>query len=353
MGRRTAAAFVAALPAWLAFGPHASPQGTADQQLLVSAERIWDRAAHSAFTDLIEFQGSLFCTFREGSGHIPGFNGTIRILRSDDRVHWRSVALLDEPHVDLRDPKLSVAPDGRLMLSTGASYYQGGRRVGIESRTAFSDPTGENFSPPRKVALPDRVRTGFDWLWRVVWRDGVAWGCVQQAPDDGPRRLWLVRSGDGVRFDPVAELDVGVPPTETTLRFLPDGTMLAMIRSVERTEPGRIGRAPPPYTDWKFQKSNQAFGGPNFVQLPGGDWLAGGRDQNAAPHRTRLWSLDLDRAILRPRITLPSDGDNSYPGFVVDEDRRRIYVSYYSSHEGKAAVYLATLRLDAWLAYEG
>lgn len=46
-------------------------------------------------------------------------------------------------------------------------------------------------------------------------------------------------------------------------------------------------------------------------------------------------------------LTLPSDGDNSYPGFVIDEQAKRVYVSYYSSHEGKAAIYLATLRLDA------
>ncbi len=46
-------------------------------------------------------------------------------------------------------------------------------------------------------------------------------------------------------------------------------------------------------------------------------------------------------------MTLPSGGDNSYPGFVVDAGKRTAYVSYYSSHEGKAAIYLATLRLDA------
>jgi hypothetical protein len=46
-------------------------------------------------------------------------------------------------------------------------------------------------------------------------------------------------------------------------------------------------------------------------------------------------------------VTFPSGGDNSYPGFVVDQEKGRLHVSYYSSHEGKAAIYLATLRLDA------
>src|SRR5690606_21409945 len=168
------------------------------------------------------------CTFREGTGHIPGLNGTIRVIRSRDGMNWESVALLDEPHVDLRDPKLSVTPDGRLMLSTGASYYHGTKRLRIESRVAFSDSAGERFGPPQKVVLPESIVTGFDWLWRVTWHEGWAWGCVAQLPSEG-RMLQLVRSRDGVTYEHVAKLDVD-RPSETTLRFAPDGTMVAMIR---------------------------------------------------------------------------------------------------------------------------
>ena len=34
---------------------------------LISVKRIWEHAAHNAFTDLITFQGALFCVFREGT----------------------------------------------------------------------------------------------------------------------------------------------------------------------------------------------------------------------------------------------------------------------------------------------
>ena len=67
---------------------------TVQQRLVISVERIWDRAAHSAFTDLIRFQDHLYCTFREGTGHIPGQNGVIRVIRSADGMNWDSVALL-------------------------------------------------------------------------------------------------------------------------------------------------------------------------------------------------------------------------------------------------------------------
>ena len=40
---------------------------------------------------------------------------------------------------------------------------------------------------------------------------------------------------------------------------------------------------------------------------------------------------------------MPSAGDNSYPGLVLHEDV--LWVSYYSSHDGKTSIYLAKLKL--------
>lgn len=143
----------------IAFGSPARGEETAFQKHVVSVERIWGRAGHSAFTDLVRFRGDLYCAFREGSGHIPGRNGVIRVIRSEDGMNWESVALLQERHVDLRDPKLSVTPDGRLMLNTGASYYHGSQRRRIESRVAFYDPEQSRFGPPQQVVLPESIVT--------------------------------------------------------------------------------------------------------------------------------------------------------------------------------------------------
>jgi hypothetical protein len=44
-----------------------------------------------------------------------------------------------------------------------------------------------------------------------------------------------------------------------------------------------------------------------------------------------------------PVLTLPSGGDTSYPGLVFHDGL--LWMSYYSSHEGKAGVYLAKIRL--------
>jgi hypothetical protein len=319
---------------------------TPDQKLVVSIERIWDRAGHSAFTDLLAHDGYLYCTFREGSGHIPGLNGVIRVVRSRDRSQWESVAVLDEARFDLRDPKLSLSPDGRLVVNMGASIYHGSKRLGIESRVAFGGGD-RTFSPPQPAIFPDAMKTSADWLWRLTWHKGEAWGCVQQLDGGGGQRgLRLVKSRDAIRYELVHTFNVA-DPSETTLRFAADETLVAMIRRAGPQPNGMFGFARPPYTEWTFVACDRPFGGPNLVQLPGGAWLAGSRDAQAKPNRTQLWLCDPQRGKFTDLLTLPSSGDNSYPGFVVDQQAGRLYVSYYSSHEGKAAIYLATLRLDA------
>src|SRR3954468_10177861 len=87
---------------------------------LVSVEKIWDRGAHNAFTDLIRWRDRWYCTFREADAHVGG-DGKVRVLESADGKAWGPVALIAEEGIDLRDPKLSITPDGRLMIVAGGS----------------------------------------------------------------------------------------------------------------------------------------------------------------------------------------------------------------------------------------
>src|SRR4051794_27321227 len=85
---------------------------------------IWNHAKHNAFTSLARFQNRWYCAFREGEGHVS-LDGKIRVLASADGESWSSASLLENPgkqFPDLRDPKLTITPDGRLMLTAGASF---------------------------------------------------------------------------------------------------------------------------------------------------------------------------------------------------------------------------------------
>jgi len=44
-------------------------------------------------------------------------------------------------------------------------------------------------------------------------------------------------------------------------------------------------------------------------------------------------------------LKLPSGGDTSYPGLVWHNNL--LYMSYYSTHEGKTSIYLAKIRITA------
>jgi hypothetical protein len=59
--------------------------------------------------------------------------------------------------------------------------------------------------------------------------------------------------------------------------------------------------------------------------------------------RTIVGRLDRD-GLITAAVTLPSGGDCSYAGLVWHEGQ--LWVSYYSSHEGKTAIYLARLKVD-------
>ena len=131
---------------------------------IVSVTRIWDGGAHNAFTDLIRWRDRWYCTFREGDAHVGG-DGRIRVLVSTDGEQWTSAVLVGEAGIDLRDPKLSITPDDRLMIVAGGSVYEGKRSLGRQPRVMFSRD-GTTWSDPQRV-----LEEG-DWLWRVTWHDG-------------------------------------------------------------------------------------------------------------------------------------------------------------------------------------
>jgi hypothetical protein len=318
---------------------------------LVEARKIWDAGQHNAFTDLVRFRGQWWCTFREAEDHVGG-DGRLRVLVSADGERWESAALLAESGIDLRDPKFSIPPDNRLMIVAGGSVYEGTKTIkGRQPRVAFSND-GRQWTPTQRVLAEG------DWLWRVTWHKGRAYGVSYDsspAPGvgkDGQGRgvewqLKLAVSDDGSKWRVIARLEVPGRPNETTLRFLDDDTCLALVRREGTKEhPDKhawIGTSRPPYTQWSWKSAGHQIGGPDFIVLPGGAMIAGGRQYNPAPTGAKTVIGRLDRDAFTPLVTFPSRGDNSYPGLVWHAGL--LWVSYYSTHEGKTSIYLAKVRL--------
>jgi len=319
-------------------------QNLQEQKTIISVERIWDRAGHNAFTSLIRFNGRFYCAFRESSGHVPGLNGSIRVIASEDGQNWTSVAHVYKKGVDLRDPMLSVTPDQRIMLSMGGSIYEQGKLLGLEPCVSFSDREGKNFSSPQNLVIDQKVKTGRDWLWRVTWHNGTAYGVVYQA-GKAKDRLHLLKTKDGVHYDFVTTLDVPGNTSETTLRFTTDDQMIALVRrDGGNSRNAYIGVSSPPYIKWTWHELNARLGGPDFLILPQSGLLCGTRlYQLNYTDQMALAKVTTDGKFIK-LVTLPSGGDCSYPGLVVHDGV--LYVSYYSSHEEKTSIYFARLWLD-------
>jgi hypothetical protein len=306
---------------------------------LVSVGRIWDRGQHNAFTDLIRFRGEWFCVFREADDHVGG-DGKLRVLKSKDGDRWESAALIEEEGIDLRDPKLSVTPGGRLMIVAGGSVYQGTKVLkGRQPRVSFSGD-GLQWTPVR------RILTEGDWLWRVTWHKGKAYGVSYtlnsagaSAGEDWNTKLY--ESPDGLKWTLVTTLQVPERPNETTLRFLGNDDCVALVRREAGDKQAWIGVSKPPYKEWRWTPSGSQVGGPNFIVLEGDSMIAGGRLYGpGSNHKTAIGRMTLDG--YKPELMLPSSGDNSYPGLVWENGT--LWVSYYSTHEGKTSIYLARVR---------
>jgi len=316
------------------------------ERALASLERLWDRAEHQAFTDICRFRGRLYVVFREGESHVHGRDGVTRILSSDDGIDWRATWLIEEEGVDLRDPKLSVTPDGRLMVLMGGSVYADRTLTGRRPKVAFSDPEGLTFTASMDVRVDPAIAGPNDWLWRVTWRAELGYGVIYQVRDD-EWHVHLVVTRDGRFYRHVATFDLDGHPNETSLRFREDGTMIALVRREAGDRLAVIGKAAAPYTDWSWSRLPVPLGGPNFVVLSGGVLLAAGREYAPDRAHTLIARMDPSGGWV-PLLRLPSNGDTSYPGMLVEGDR--LWLSYYSGHEGKTAIYLARLRLPNLLA---
>ena len=297
----------------------------------LECRKIWSRAPHNAFTDLIRFRDRWFCVFREGKGHVSP-DGALRVITSKDGKTWKSAALLTADDGDLRDAKITVTPAGELMLC-GAKARRDRPEHIIQSLVWFSKD-GEKWSEPHKIGDPDF------WLWRVTWHKGRAYGVGYDCREKDSVRLYV--SDDGKKSETlVKRLAPRSYPNETSIVFDGD-TAYCLLRRDGKQRSAMLGVAKPPYKDWTWTDLGVQIGGPHMVRLPDGRLLAAVRlyDRKA---RTALCWVDPEAGTLTEALALPSGGDTSYAGLVLHDGM--LWVSYYSSHEGKTSIYLAKVNV--------
>lgn len=155
----------------------------------------------------------------------------------------------------------------------------------------------------------------------------------------------MFKSPDGKTFERwIEKVNVeGTYPNETSVLFLPDDTAYCLLRQDGQPNSGYLGTSRPPYNEWNWKQLGVRLGGPHMIRLPNGRFVAAVRLYDK-PVRTSLCWLDPESGKLTEALKLPSGGDTSYAGLVWHDDL--LWISYYSSHEGKTSIYLAKVRFE-------
>lgn len=299
---------------------------------LMSVNKIWDLADHNAFTDMVRFRDVLYCVFREASAHVSD-DGALRIIRSlDEGKNWGSAALFQMSHADLRDGKLVVYGEELLLLGVGNFIL----RVKQERQSyVWRSIDGISWSAPAEVARPN------DWLWRLCLHKNVLWGISYLPKPKG--YVSLYKSLDGHHFTRVFKnLNKQGYVNESGLFFDEHDNAHCLLRRDPVWSPAEtalLGYSRPPYQYWKWQELDKRIGGPVSFYYQGHHYAVVRLYDGKI--RTSVVEIDAQLAKITELVSLPSGGDNSYAGVVLDKGCLK--VSYYSSHEGRTAIYFAEI----------
>ncbi|HAB41636.1 MAG TPA: hypothetical protein DCE24_07260 [Porphyromonadaceae bacterium] len=292
-------------------------------------DAIWANAEHNAFTDLAEYKGKIYCCFREAKNHLS-YDGSIRVLESCDGEKWESIGILSDPTYDFRDPKLTVTPDNRLMLTFG-------RRKENESVYPWNickfitdyEIASKNlsFEGSHEMSINDDSYFSSYWIWRPKWIDGKCYGIAYRYLETPI----LVVSEDGVNYSKISTLYAW--GSEADIDKLPDGRIVIVMRAYEGN--GFIGFSTN-FIDWTWEKLNQKLESPCLINYRN-QFIVAGRGENG----TTIYKYS--DSLFETIFSINGHSDSAYPGYIIKDDN--IWISYYDMWKGRALIFIKKLPL--------
>lgn len=299
--------------------------------------------AHNSNTDMIRWGDSIYIAYVSSPYHFASDASVLHVKRSNDLGYtWEQVETFNPTGEDIRDPKFAVIGGQLFLYALKNTNFVAEPYITVYASTA----DGTEWTDFRTIPELD------GWLfWRPKTRDGLTFYNAAYWYQHG--RAVLLRSTDGIHWEIVSIINEGERNDETEIEFLPDGRMLATAR-LEYDESwldGALGDprgatlitiSAPPYTSWTelAQSKVTRLDGPYLFSYHDRVYAVGryqpdlGRSgpltsQGSAlsRKRTSLFEVRLDGLVYL--TDLPSAGDTSYEGVVLDRDTA--YISYYTS----------------------
>ncbi len=309
--------------------------------LVLETWNVTNDAMHNSNTDMIEWNGKFYISYVSSPFHFGNDASVLHVKRSGDKGStWQEVDQFNPPGEDIRDPKFAVIGDRLFLYALKNTSFVAEPYLSIYAYTE----NGREWTDFQSVAGVD------GWLfWRPKTRDGITYYNTAYWWDHG--KSVLLKSTDGIRWDIVSTVHEGGRNDETEIEFLPDGRMLTTARleygqgEVVFGDPKGatlITVSNPPYTTWTpgVESLVTRLDGPYLFSYHGRVYAVG----RFQPNPSKEGPLTDQGSILAPRRTslfevrenglayltdLPSAGDTSYVGLVIDGDTA--YASYYTS----------------------
>jgi hypothetical protein len=299
----------------------------------------WDAVAdgeHNSNTDMIRWHDDFLLVHDARPYHLGTPDSRLVVRRSPDGRRWETLARLQVPGKDVRDPKLAVI-GGKLFLYALPNSSIAATPEGTVLATSDDAVTWTPFEP----VAPE------GWLfWRPKSPDGGATWYVPAYWKEHGKSI-LLRSRDGRAWERVSTIHRGEGNDETDIEFLPDGRLLATAR-LEITPDSVLGNAgaataiavaEPPYTEWRTIRSQVTrLDGPALFRIDDTVFAVARHQPEPRGRLTRLGSVLARKRTAIYRVEperlvhlsdLPSAGDTSYAGVVVRDGF--VHVDYYTS----------------------
>lgn len=289
---------------------------------------------HNAFTSLTHWHGGYWLAYRSGKAHNSD-GADIVVLHSADGEEWKEAFRLD------------VLPDDRggdFLTTPKRLFYHFNSMKGsaLQSYVIHTDD-GETWTKPEPVLEPQWI------FWKPLEHNGRFYANAHRKAEGKEagkmRESRLITSSDGLKWETVATVRKGNWESETTFYFGPKEKLYAFLRT-KYSVPGSIREAMPPYQKWTERPAGVHLSGHGIHTFRGVTYLLS-RTMEGKTTGTMIYTFEDGE--LRPYCALPSGGDCSYAEAAEAGDE--MLVSYYSSHEGAASIYLARVPLKNAAAF--
>lgn len=346
------------------------------------------------FPHLIYFKGFWYCTFRESQTHYLHWSGKSRVIRSQDGVHWETVALFGLDSGDVGLSRFSITAEGHLMVNALGAFVsreprEDGHHYQLDKEMHLRDTGWSNWTPCSDKEK-DVARQSFTW----ISQDGVNWGTAYACPTGANTQrvdvAWnngmgysigyggkdprgtLYRTRDGKSWRALKrEIFSDKGENEADIAFTPEGTACCLARCGDLRIMLGVSKGPY-YQDWtwksamvdwhgdgKFKPASEVLrvdmGGPDIIRLRDGRLLGAARmlgparkdggidadridpddSEGKEDGRVALFWVDPDKFT----VTLFTEvHGTSYPG--ICEHEGRIWVSYVGAD--RSGVFLAS-----------